>query len=104
MVGFCGIDCSNCTAYKSTLKGDEQGLEQMLAKFGHEGGTTLDWVCLGCSPQNQHLLAKYCSTCKIRLCATAKGVSNCAECDGFERCTALQDFIGTETETLGRTM
>jgi hypothetical protein len=104
MVGYCGIDCLECTAYKSTLKGDEKGLEHMVEKFGPKGGTLLDWVCLGCSPHNQHLLAKYCYTCKVRLCATAKGVSNCAECETFEQCATLQDFIKTESEALARTM
>ena len=104
MVGFCGIDCLECTAYKATIKGDEKGLEQMAEKFGKGVLGPLDWVCLGCSPQNRHLLATYCSTCKIRLCATAKGVSNCAECETFERCATLQDFMKTESETLARTM
>jgi hypothetical protein len=104
MVGFCGIDCLECTAYKSTLKGDEKGLEQVAEKFGQGAFEPRDWVCLGCGPHNQNLLAKYCYTCKIRLCATAKGVSNCAECETFEQCATLQDFIRTESETLARTM
>ena len=104
MVGYCGINCLECKAYKATVAGDEQGLQDMAAKFGHGEDQPLDWVCLGCGPHNQHLLAKYCLSCKIRLCATAKRVSSCAECDGFEQCTALQDFIKTESETLGRTM
>jgi hypothetical protein len=104
MVGYCGIDCLSCTAYKSTVTGDEKGLEHMAEKFGKGTCQPLDWVCLGCGPHNQHLLAKYCHTCKIRLCATTKGVSNCAECETFEACTILQDFIKTESETLGRTM
>ncbi len=104
MVGFCGIDCLECTAYKSTLKGDEKGLAHMAEKFGQGVLEPHDWVCLGCGPHNQHLLAKYCYTCKIRLCAIVKGVSNCAECETFEQCAILQDFLRTESETLARTM
>jgi hypothetical protein len=104
MVGFCGINCLECGAYKATLSGDEKGLEQMAEKFGQGRLKPLDWVCLGCSPRNQHLLATYCYSCKIRLCASAKGVSNCAECETFEQCTTLQDFLKTESDTQGRTM
>jgi hypothetical protein len=104
MVGFCGINCLECAAYKATLSGDEKGLEQMAQKFGQGRLEPLDWVCLGCSPQNQHLLATYCYTCKIRLCATGKGVTNCAECETYEQCTTLHEFMKTESETLARTM
>ena len=104
MVGFCGINCLECTAYKATLSGDEEKLREVAEKFGRGVLAPLDWVCLGCGPHNRHLLATYCSTCKIRLCALAEGVSNCAECDTFERCTDLQDFIAAESGTLGRTM
>jgi hypothetical protein len=104
MVGYCGIDCLGCTAYLSTVKGDEKGLEQVAARFGHGTGQPQDWVCLGCGPHNQHFLATYCNTCKIRLCATGKGVSNCAECETFEQCAALQEFLSTESDALKRTM
>lgn len=104
MVGYCGINCLECTAYKATLKGDEKGLQEMAAAFGKGALQPHDWVCLGCGPQNQRLLATYCDTCKIRLCATTKGVFNCAECETFEQCAALQEFLGTESEALARTM
>jgi hypothetical protein len=104
MVGFCGINCLECNAYKATVGGDEKGLRHVAQKFGQGRLKPMDWVCLGCSPQNQHLLATYCYTCKIRLCATAKGVTNCAECDTFEQCTTLQEFMKTESETVARTM
>ena len=74
MVGFCGINCSECAAYKATLSGDEQGLAQVAAKFGKGVLKPLDWVCLGCSPQNRHLLATYCHSCGIRRCAMAMAV------------------------------
>lgn len=104
MVGFCGINCLECAAYKATLSADEKGLQEVAAKFGKGVLKPLDWVCLGCSPQNQHLLATYCHSCAIRRCAMAKGVTNCAECESFEGCTTLQEFLTTESETLGRTM
>ncbi len=104
MVGFCGINCLECTAYKATLTGDEKGLQHMAEKFGRGVLEPVNWVCLGCGQQNRTLLARYCYSCKIRLCAMEKGVSNCAECDTFEQCDTLHDFIKTETDTLARTM
>ncbi|TAM48018.1 MAG: DUF3795 domain-containing protein [Acidobacteria bacterium] len=104
MVGYCGIDCLECRAYKATLEGDEKGLQEMAETFGKGVLRAHDWVCLGCGPQNQHLLATYCDSCRIRLCAATKGVFNCAECETFERCATLQEFLGTESETLARTM
>lgn len=104
MVGYCGIDCLGCAAYSATIKGDERQLQHVAATFGHGSGRPLDWVCLGCGPRNQNLLAAYCTTCAIRLCATAKGLSSCAECESFEHCSPLQEFMKTESETLARTM
>ena len=104
MIGYCGINCLECNAYKATVAGDENGLERMIEKHGPTDGTTLDWVCLGCGPHNHSLLARYCDTCKVRVCATAQGVTSCAECDAFEGCSSLHEFLKTEPETLGRTM
>ena len=104
MIGTCGINCLECNAYRATVSGDEKGLKDVAAKFGDGKGRPLDWVCLGCGPHNPNLLARYCDTCKIRVCATAKGVTSCAECDGFEGCSALQGFLATEPEALRRTM
>ncbi len=103
MLGFCGIDCTECGAYKATMKGDIAGLKSVAAKFsGHRDPEA--WVCLGCLTADDRFLADYCATCKIRLCAKSKGHVNCAACEGFENCAVLHDFIDGESKGLATKM
>ncbi len=104
MVGYCGINCLECRAYKGTVTGNEDLLKEVAGAFWNGAYEAHDWVCLGCGPHNQHLLAKYCLSCPIRLCAEKKGVQNCAACAGFEDCSTVQTFIKGESPALVRTM
>jgi len=104
MLGYCGINCLECKAYKGTVNGDEDLLKQVATQFWNGVYSPRDWVCLGCGPHNQHFHAKFCSTCNIRLCATEREVQNCAACPEFERCSKLQEFIKSESPEIVRTM
>jgi len=104
MLGYCGINCSECRAYKGTVTGNVDLLKEAAGAFWNGTYDAHDWVCLGCGPHNQHFLAKYCSTCRIRVCAEKKGVQNCAACENFEKCSILRDFVKGESEDLARTL
>ncbi len=104
MLGYCGINCLECRAYKGTVNGDETFLEQVAATYGKGAYQAHEWVCLGCGPHNQLFLARNCFSCEIRLCATERAVQSCAACDEFERCARLQAFIRTESPGLVHTM
>lgn len=104
MIGYCGIDCANCRAYKGTVSGDMALLEQAAGSFWSGAYSAKDWVCLGCKPADQPFLAKFCAGCKIRSCAIGRGLASCAACSDFEGCTQLHEFIKGESEALVRTM
>ncbi len=90
-LGYCGADCTACPSYATTVHPDIDVLRKVEAQSASSGG--LHWVCLGCTPKDQPILAKYCATCGIRDCAIANGVQNCAACDDFESCLKIRDFL-----------
>lgn len=100
MLGYCGINCGECPAYKGTVSHDLTLLEKAAGSFWDGAYSAAEWVCLGCQPADQPFIAKFCAKCQIRACAIEKGVSNCAACDSFENCRRLQDFISGESEEL----
>ena len=104
MLGYCGINCDECSAYKGTVNTDMSLLEKAAGSYWDGAYSAPEWVCLGCTPADQGFLAKYCATCKIRGCAIEKKVQNCATCDGYESCTMLKDFIKGENEALCKRM
>lgn len=104
MLGYCGINCEECSAYKGTVNTDMSLLEKAAGSYWNGAYSAQEWVCLGCTPADQPFLAKYCAKCKIRDCAIARDVPNCAACDGYETCKILHDFIKGESEALGQRM
>lgn len=96
MLGYCGVNCSECPSYKGTVSHDLALLEKAAGSFSEGAYSVTEWVCLGCQPADQPILAKYCAKCQIRKCAIQKGVQNCAACDDFEKCPQIQDFISGE--------
>lgn len=104
MLGYCGIDCDACTAYKGTVTTDMSLLEKAAGSYWNGAYNAAEWVCLGCTPADQPFLAKYCAKCRIRDCAIAKGVPNCAACNSYETCATLKDFIQGESEALSQRM
>lgn len=103
MLGYCGINCDNCRAYKGTVNGDISLLEKAAGSFWNGAFSAKDWVCLGCRPADQPFLAKFCAQCKIRACAIGK-VQNCAACTDFENCSQLHEFIEGESEEIVQRM
>lgn len=80
-VGYCGIICANCPAYKATIADDDEArrkiAEEWTKKFDHEFKTQ-EINCKGCREKGPHIA--YCSTCDIRICAEKKGINICAYC------------------------
>jgi hypothetical protein len=48
MLGYCGINCTECSAYKATVTTDQKLMQHVQDTFGDGKGTLTDWVCLGC--------------------------------------------------------
>jgi hypothetical protein len=93
VLGYCGIDCAECTAYKGTIGSKIELLEKAAGKYQNGAYSAADWVCLGCTPADQPFLAKYCAGCEIRVCAIAKQVPNCAACTEYASCREIKDFM-----------
>jgi hypothetical protein len=105
MLGYCGINCAECPAYKGTVNTDVGLLEEVAGSYWDGVCSAPDWVCLGCTPADQGFLAKDCATCKIRGCAIEKKVQNCAACDSYESCAVPKDLIKAESaEAIGKRM
>ncbi len=101
MLGYCGVNCAECSSYKTTVTADKELLAKAAAS-SPDGAP--HWICLGCTPADQGFLAKFCATCKIRGCAIEKGIQNCAACCDYESCKLLHDFIKGESEALSTRM
>ena len=104
MLGYCGINCDTCPAYQGTVNTRIDLLEKAVSEYGKGKTTTQDWVCLGCPPADQKILAAYCATCAIRACAIDKGVQNCAVCAEYETCEKIQQFLEGDAEGLRQRM
>ncbi|MFC2078763.1 DUF3795 domain-containing protein [Candidatus Bipolaricaulota bacterium] len=104
MLAYCGINCTECSAYKATVTSDEKLMHHVEEKFGDGTGTYRDWVCLGCLHPKPALIAKYCATCKIRGCAVERNVDICAACLDYDDCEKLQSFIKEEDEAVALRM
>jgi len=100
MLGYCGINCDECSAYKGTVNSDMSLLEKVAGKFWNGAYSAKNWVCLGCKPADQQFLAQFCSKCEIRACAIDRKIQNCAACEDFENCAKLHDFIQGESEEI----
>jgi hypothetical protein len=104
MLGYCGIDCSACSAYQGTVATRIDLLEKVAGSDLKGANKAQEWVCLGCTPADQGFLAKYCETCGIRACAIERGVQNCAACSEFAACDRVQTFIGGESKEVAQRM
>lgn len=95
MIAFCGLDCAGCEAFKATQANDDAAKLTLLKKWRVEFGAPdmplAAVTCDGCTSTGR--LGGYCAECPVRACASAKGVENCAHCESFETCEALQGFI-----------
>jgi len=100
---FCGIVCEECPAFQATRANDAAGLQKCADEWGVPGHPLAaeDCRCDGCRPPGR--LYKHCALCRVRACALARGVENCAHCSRYA-CLELmhlwQDIIGAEKPRL----
>lgn len=94
MYAACGLDCSQCEAYKMTQANDMEALEAIAAKWRVEYNspniTVAAAICDGCITGERH--GGYCSECGIRKCAVERNLPTCAHCPDYA-CEQLQGFF-----------
>jgi len=96
VLGFCGINCSECDAYKATITADEKLIQRAVDTYGEGKGSWIDWICLGCQHPERRLIATGCAKCQIRACALEHAISSCAACPDYDGCEKLFSFIQEE--------
>ena len=97
IIAYCGIGCSECSAYIATQSGDRSALERVAAQWQEEYNlervTIKDVTCDGCLGEGGRKGA-HCFECDIRACGQARGVVNCAHCPDYA-CERLESFFGS---------
>ncbi len=100
MIAHCGLECTTCPVYSATQADDRVALEgiavQWRKAFNMPDLTVDSILCDGCLTTGGRLTS-YCQSCKIRPCATERGVANCAACDDCA-CDNLRDFFKNAPE------
>jgi hypothetical protein len=102
IVAYCGLVCTECPALIATQDGDTEKLKALaLEWYGQEGDASF-CRCTGCTTPG--LKNKHCLACEVRLCATERGVLNCAHCNdyGCDTLNGLFKFIPLAKENLER--
>ncbi len=92
IIAKCGINCSECTAYKATIANSDDLRKQTAEEWSKMFGAAIapeSINCLGC--QDRETLFSHCRVCGIRSCAGDRGYTTCAECPdyGCEKVNAI---------------
>jgi len=93
MIGYCGLICTDCEAFKATRAEDLEALERMAKEATEQMGvemTMADAMCDGCQAKTGRRIG-YCHECAIRLCAIQRHIENCAHCDEYA-CEKIEGF------------
>ena len=92
IIAYCGLVCSDCAALLATQNNNTEKLKALALEWYGEENNTTSCICDGCTPAGRK--NKHCSECGVHLCASDRGVVNCAHCDdyGYEKITAFFNF------------
>ena len=97
IIGACGLNCTQCDAYKATRNYDIAAIERTAREWSKQHGAEIPpqgvW-CTGCMTAGERKCVWCGSGCEIRACARAKNVSTCADC-GEYACDKLQQFFAS---------
>lgn len=95
IIAYCGLVCSDCSAYVATQANDQEALERVAAQWREEYDapniTVESVICDGCLDGGRK--CSHCAECEIRACGVARGVANCAHCADYA-CEKLEKFFG----------
>jgi hypothetical protein len=99
MIAFCGISCSDCPAYRATMANDDELRREVAEQWGSDAFplSAEDVHCMGCNVMDGEVM-EFVKKCKVRLCASSRGVENCAHCEEYA-CDLLKkvwSYVGDE--------
>ena len=93
IVAYCGLVCTDCRAFKATVKNDTETLAALALKWYGEENNPSYTICEGCTVDGKK--CHWCSECMVHACASERGVDTCAHCEdyGCEKITELFKHI-----------
>ena len=108
IISYCGLICSNCPIHLASIETDIVKKNEMISKiilvckkeYNIEYSPLDITDCDGCMGESG-ILFSGCSKCKIRKCAIAKGVINCAYCNDYI-CDDLNELFKSDPSTTNR--
>jgi hypothetical protein len=96
MIAYCGLDCSECKAFKATQAKDYEQKKQIARHWSDQGEIKFkpeDVDCHGCKSDT---ISGFCrKLCNIRPCAEEKKAKTCAHCDDYP-CEKLKEYLSTD--------
>ena len=96
MIAYCGLNCTECNAFKATHTKDIEWKKQLAKKWTDDDKVEFrpeDIDCDGCKSDR---ISGWCrEICKVRPCAENRKVKTCAHCDEYQ-CEKLKKFLSKE--------
>ena len=96
MVGYCGLDCAECPAFKATQADDDRLRAECarLWSIQYKHDIKPDQInCYGCKGTGKKFF--FCSICGIAKCAVKRGLDNCSLCPDAP-CEKLNDMMAMD--------
>ena len=94
LIAYCGLDCTECDAYKATLHNDQALREKTAAEWSKAYNFSFTPEMINCtSCQGNGAKIGHCLDCEMRKCAVGKAVVNCGACAEFKTCKIINDFM-----------
>jgi hypothetical protein len=100
LIAACGLNCSECGAYKATMANDDALRAKVAADWtvAYNFNFTAGMInCHGCFATDGVQIG-HCSQCEMRKCAVGRGVVNCGACADYP-CARIVDFQKVCPET-----
>lgn len=98
LIAYCGLDCEKCAARLATVNNDEALRKKVAREWSELNGAdiTPDMInCEGCRVNGVKTV--FCrSMCRIRQCASGRGVVSCGSCAEFGACALIKQLCTDE--------
>ena len=92
-IAYCGLNCEECPAKLAKINDDDTLRAKMQQEWGSDDFplSKNDINCDGCKTKDG-VPFKFCATCSVRKCASARGVKTCAHCEDYG-CEILETWL-----------
>ena len=93
IIGYCGLTCSECPAYKATIDDDDALRTKTAEEWSKMYNADIKPESINCTGCNtEGVKFHHCNECKIRSCGESRAVENCADCSEYA-CEKLEEFF-----------